>query len=330
MPLRVIFCGTPAFGLPSLKTLLADPEFRVEGVITQPDRPRGRGQNPALSPIKSAALAAAVQIYQPEKIKSPEAADFLRRIAPDAIVIIAYGQIIPRALLEIPRLGWINLHGSLLPRYRGAAPIQRAILDGDNRTGLTTMKIDAGLDTGPILEQLEMQIGADETAPQLMARMGDAGAPLLIRTLRGLDSGNVRPIPQDNALATFAPPLKKEEGLIDWATPASEIYNRIRAFDPWPGTYTHFRGRSCHIWGRPAESVASNVRTASDVNSERPATSSAPEPGTIVENRGGIRVACGEETWLRIEYVQPEGRKRMAAREFANGARICSAERFAS
>jgi len=333
VPLRIIFCGTPAFGLPSLKILLADPEFRVEAVITQPDRPRGREQNLAPSPIKNGALAAAVQIYQPEKIKSPEAADFLRRIAPDAIVIIAYGQIIPRGLLEIPRLGWINLHGSLLPRYRGAAPIQRSILNGDNRTGLTTMKIDAGLDTGPILEQLEMQIGADETAPQLMARMADAGAPLLIRTLRGLDSGNVQPIPQDNSLATFAPPLKKEKGLIDWATPASEIYNRIRAFDPWPGTYTHFRGRLCHIWGRPAqhaESTASVEGAANAAHSGSPAISIAPEPGTIAENRGDIRVACGEGTWLRIEYLQPEGRKRMAAREFANGARISSAERFAS
>ena len=327
MPLRIVFCGTPAFGLASLQKLFCEPEFRVQAVITQPDRPRGRGQNPAPSPIKSAALAATVQIYQPEKIKSPDAADFLRRIAPDAIVIIAYGQIIPRGLLEIPRLGWINLHGSLLPRYRGAAPIQRAILNGDNLTGLTTMKIDAGLDTGPILEQLEIQIGADETAPELMARMGDAGAPLLIRTLRKLESGEIQPAPQDNALATFAPPLKKEEGLLDWSRPAIEIYNRIRAFDPWPGTYTHFRERLCHIWGRPAEG---QDNAASAAGGECSAAPNAPEPGAIFANRGDIRVACGEGTWLRVEYVQPEGRKRVAAREFANGARISSGERFAS
>lgn len=313
MPLRIVFCGTPAFGLPSLKKLLAAPEFSVEAVITQPDRPRGRGQNPAHSPIKNAALEAGLQIYQPGKIKSADAAEFLKRIVPDAVVIIAYGQIIPRGLLEIPKLGWINLHGSLLPRYRGAAPIQRAILNGDTRTGLTTMRIDAGLDTGPILEQLEIEIAADETAPELMARMGDIGAPLLIHTLQQLSAGGLTPKAQDNALATFAPPLRKEEGLIDWNRPAREIYNRIRAFQPWPGTYTHFRGRLCHLWGRPAESSAHTGEH---------------EPGSIVEARGEMRVACGEGTWLRVEYIQSEGRKRMSTGEFANGARISSGERF--
>lgn len=313
MPLRIVFCGTPAFGLPSLKKLLAAPEFSVEAVITQPDRPRGRGQNPAHSPIKDAALEAGLQIYQPEKIKSADAAEFLKRIAPDAVVIIAYGQIIPRGLLEIPKHGWINLHGSLLPRYRGAAPIQRAILNGDTRTGLTTMRIDAGLDTGPILKQLEMEIGADEAAPELMERMGDAGAPLLVHTLQQLSAGELTPRSQDNALATFAVPLKKEEGLIDWSLSAREVYNRIRAFQPWPGTYTHFRGRSCHLWGRPAEG---------------PARVGAYEPGSIVEARGEMHVACGAGTWLRVEYIQPEGRKRMSAGEFANGARISSGERF--
>ncbi|MGH9731869.1 MAG: methionyl-tRNA formyltransferase, partial [Candidatus Acidiferrales bacterium] len=269
--------------------------------------------NPAHSPIKDAALEAKLQIYQPEKIKSADASEFLKRIAPDAVVIIAYGQISPRVLLEIPRLGWINLHGSLLPRYRGAAPIQRAILNGDARTGLTTMRIDAGLDTGPILEQLEMEIAPDETAPELMARMGDLGAPLLIHTLQQLSAGKLTPKPQDNALATFAPPLKKEEGMIDWSRPAREICNRIRAFQPWPGTYTHLRGRLCHLWGRPTESSANT---------------SAHEPGSIVQTRGEMHVACGEATWLRAEYIQPEGRKRMSAREFANGARISSGERF--
>ncbi|HEV2314696.1 MAG TPA: methionyl-tRNA formyltransferase [Candidatus Acidoferrales bacterium] len=313
MPLRIVFCGTPAFGLPSLKKLLAAPEFSVEAVITQPDRPRGRGHNPAHSPIKDAGLEAELPIYQPEKIKSTDAAEILKRIAPDAVVIIAYGQIIPGGLLEIPKLGWINLHGSLLPRYRGAAPIQRAILNGDARTGLTTMCIDAGLDTGPILEQLEMDIVPDETAPELMARMGDAGAPLLIHTLQQLSAGGLTPKPQNNALATFAPPLKKEEGLIDWKRSAREIYNRIRAFQPWPGTYTRFRGRLCHLWGRPAKS---------------PAGVGAHEPGSIVEVRGELHAACGEGTWLRVEHIQPEGRKRMSAGEFANGARISSGERF--
>lgn len=315
MPLRIVFCGTPAFGLPSLKKLLADPGCSVEAVITQPDRPRGRGRNPARSPIKDAALDAGLQIYQPERIKSEDAMQFLKGIAPDAVIIIAYGQIIPRDLLEIPRLGWINLHGSLLPQYRGAAPIQRAILNGNTRTGLTTMRIDAGLDTGPILEQLEVEIRTDETAPELMARMGDSGAPLLLNTLRKFETGEIKPRDQDNARATFAPPLKKEEGLIDWNRRAGEIYNHIRAFQPWPGTFSHFRGRLCQLWGRAMEN---------------PSDYPAHDPGLIVERSGEMLVACGEGTWLRVEYVQAEGRKRMSAREFANGARISSGEKFTS
>ena len=216
-------------------------------------------------------------------------------------------------LLQIPRLGWINLHGSLLPGYRGAAPVQRAILQGETRTGLTTMQIDSGLDTGPILLQREMQIGADETAPELMARMAEAGAPLVIETLRSFDRGAIAPKPQENALATYAPPLTKQEGQIDWKQPAPIIYNQIRALQPWPGTYTRFRGRLCHIWGKQVENDA---------------TMSASEPGVIVSSQSEIIVACGGETWLNVVYVQPEGRKRMTAREFANGARLGSKERF--
>ncbi|MFZ0211574.1 MAG: methionyl-tRNA formyltransferase [Candidatus Acidiferrales bacterium] len=313
MPLRIVFCGTPAFGLPALRQLIAEADFSVEAVITQPDRPRGRGQKAASSPIKDAALEAGIGVFQPEKIRSDAAREFLKSIAPDCVVIIAYGQIIPRELLQIPRLGWINLHGSLLPGYRGAAPVQRAILQGETRTGLTTMQIDSGLDTGPILLQREMQIGADETAPELMARMAEAGAPLVIETLRSFDRGAIAPKPQENALATYAPPLTKQEGQIDWKQPAPIIYNQIRALQPWPGTYTRFRGRLCHIWGKQVENDA---------------TMSASEPGVIVSSQSEIIVACGGETWLNVVYVQPEGRKRMTAREFANGARLGSKERF--
>lgn len=315
MPLRIIFCGTPAFGLPTLTRLHADADFVIDGVITQPDRPRGRGQKTASSRIKEAALKAGIQVHQPEKIKSEAAREILKRMAPDAVVIIAYGQIIPRDLLEIPKLGWINLHASLLPRYRGAAPIQRAILHGDTRTGITTMRIDSGLDTGPILAQLEMEIGRDETAPELMARMSEAGAPLVADTLRKLARGEIEPRPQNNAAATLAPPLRKDEGQIDWSQPAPEIYNRIRALQPWPGTYTQFRERLCHIWGTPTENLSA-AKTG--------------EPGTITESHGQILVACGERTWLQLEHVQPEGRKRMSAREFANGARLLSGDKFYS
>ncbi|HEV2306747.1 MAG TPA: methionyl-tRNA formyltransferase [Candidatus Acidoferrales bacterium] len=313
MPLRIVFCGTPAFGLPTLEALLQNPRFSVEAVVTQPDRPRGRGQQRAESPIKEAAVKADITVHQPEKIRAGATAEWLRQIAPDAVVIIAYGQIVSRELLEIPRLGWINLHGSLLPKYRGAAPVQRAVLAGEQKTGLTTMRIDAGLDTGPILEQREMEIRSDETAAELMARMSEIGAPMMVETLTRFERGEIALTPQDNSQASYAPPVKKEEGLIDWELPASQIYNRIRAFDPWPGTYTRFRGRLCHIWGRLAQ------------NSALPAKG---ECGTIRQQGQSVLVACGQNTWLELESVRPEGRKRVTPMEFANGARLASDERF--
>ncbi len=185
-------------------------------------------------------------------MRSAEALDFFATIAPDCVVIIAYGQIVPQRLIDIPRLGWINLHGSLLPKYRGAAPMQWAIANGEERTGLTTMKIDAGLDTGPALLQYETPIGADETAPDLSTRLAAAGAPLVAETLLQLDRGEIAPQPQDNSQATLAPPLKKEDGRIDWSFSAQKINDRIRGFDPWPGAFTSFRGKTCHVWGRPA------------------------------------------------------------------------------
>jgi methionyl-tRNA formyltransferase len=313
--LRIVFCGTPAFALPTLKRLLAEPDFSVEAVVTQPDRPRGRGHRTASSPIKDAALDAGIHVYQPEKIRSDSTREFLKRIAPDAVVIIAYGQIIPKDLLDIPRLGWINLHASLLPKYRGAAPIQRAILNGETRTGLTTMQIDAGLDSGPILEQIELEIGADETATELSTRLAEAGAPLLIETLRKLDRGEIAPAPQDNGCATLAPPLKKVEGLIDWLKPATKIYDQIRALDTWPGAYSRFREKTCHIWGQPAEN---------------PHAPPEKEPGMIFADRSSVFVCCGGGTWLRVSHVQPEGRKRLTAREFVNGARLGPREQFTS
>ncbi len=203
--MRIVFCGTPEFAVPSLRRLLREPGITVEAVITQPDRPRGRGRKLGASPVKEAALEAGLHVYQPEKIKSESTADFFLRAAPDAVVVIAYGHIIPASLLGQPRLGWINLHASLLPKYRGAAPINWAILNGETSTGITTMQITAGLDTGPILQQIEMRIGADETAPELAARMAEAGGPLVIETLKKLDRGEIRPLPQDDRLATRAP-----------------------------------------------------------------------------------------------------------------------------
>jgi methionyl-tRNA formyltransferase len=311
VPLRIVFCGTPAFAVPSLRHLIAQPDFRVEAVVTQPDRPRGRGQETACSPVKDAAVAAGVPVYQPEKIKSDDAYDSFKRLAPDVVVIIAYGQIISPRLIAIPRLGWVNLHASLLPKYRGAAPINWAIVNGEARTGITTMEIDAGLDTGPMLLKHETMIGPDETAPELAARLAEAGAPLVAQTLRGLDCGKITPSPQDSSQATFAPPLKKQDGCIDWSLDARKIYNRIRGFEPWPGAFTLFRGKNCHVWGIPAaQSVESSL------------------PGSIHAVAGRILVACGEGTALRLDFVQLEGRKRVAAHEFANGARLAPGDRF--
>jgi methionyl-tRNA formyltransferase len=312
VPLRIVFCGTPEFAVPSLRHLLAQSDFQIVGVVTQPDRPRGRALAVSGSPVKEAAVAAGVPVYQPEKIKSDEAFEYFKQAAPDAVVIIAYGQIIPQRLIEIPRLGWINLHGSLLPKYRGAAPIHRAIMNGENRTGLTTMNIDAGLDTGPMLLRFETEIGPDETAPELYARLSEAGAPLVADTLRGLDSGTITPKAQDNSQASFAPPLKKEEGRIDWSLSAQQIYNRIRGLQPWPGAFSSFRGKNCAIWGRPVY----------------PSAEVGFSPGQILKANGNVVVACGDGTSLLLEFLQLEGRKRVTALEFANGARLNPGDRF--
>lgn len=324
MRLRIIFCGTPDFALPSLRHLLAQSDFQITGVVTQPDRPRGRGHATSSSSVKEAAVSAGVPVYQPEKIRSDEALQYFHRTAPDAVVIIAYGQIIPQRLIEIPRLGWINLHGSLLPKYRGAAPIHRAIINGETRTGLTTMRIDAGLDTGPTLLKFETDVGLDETAPQLYARLSEAGAPLVAETLRALERGTIAPAPQDNSRATFAPPLEKEEGRIDWRLPAQQIYNRIRGLQPWPGAFTSFRGKNCAIWGRPI------LKASMGTSFEASPAGATRAPGEILAGSGKVLVACGDGTVLQLEFVQLEGRKRITALEFANGARLRPVDQFGS
>jgi methionyl-tRNA formyltransferase len=311
--MHIVFCGTPEFAVPSLRALLANSQFIVEAVVTQPDRPRGRGQKLSPSPVKEVASEAGVRIYQPESMKSEEAWNFLVEVRPDAAVIIAYGQIIPRRLLEIPRLGWMNLHASLLPKYRGAAPIAWAIINGETKTGLTTMQLDPGLDTGPILMQRELEIGAGETTPELAKRMSELGAPLMIETLLKLNCGDIMPAAQNSAQASYAPILTKEHGRIDWSQTAAEIYNRIRGLAPWPGAYTTFRGRLCHVWGKPCDAVAA---------------SEPHETGTLIIADAAVHVICGKGTRLQLESTQIEGRKRVSAREFVNGARLTGSERF--
>jgi len=317
--MSLVFCGTPQFAVPALKHLLAQPDFELLAVIAQPDRPRGRGQELSFPPVKEVALAAKIPVQQPEKIRAPEVQTLLEELAPDFVVIIAYGQIIPARLLSIPKYGWINLHASLLPKYRGAAPINWAIANGETRTGLTTMRIDAGMDTGEMLLQRELEIGSSETAPELAARMSEMGAPLMEETLRGLAAGSIIPRPQNQAEATLAPILKKEDGRIDWNQPAQEIYNRMRGFAPWPGAYTTFRGQTCHVSGMPV--------TRAEFTKQFPGAANAV-PGTLLSNKNVLFVYCGNQTSLRVESAKLEGRKQVSATEFAIGARLKPGERF--
>jgi methionyl-tRNA formyltransferase len=309
--MRLLFCGTPSFAVPTLKHLFAQSDFQIAAVITQPDRPRGRGHDVSFSPVKEVALAANIPVFQPEKIRTLESEHFLREADPDAIVIIAYGQIIPERLLNIPRLGWINLHASLLPKYRGAAPIQWAIANGESATGITTMRIDAGMDTGDILLQRETPIGPTETTPQLAERLSELGAPLMTETLRGLRDNTLKLEPQDHSAATVAPLLKKESGQINWQQPAQVIYNRMRGFTPWPGAYTHFRATTCHLLGQPASD-----------------SFSAGAPGQILYDGKELLVACGQQSFLYVSHVKPEGRKQVSAVDFANGVHLRSGEYF--
>jgi methionyl-tRNA formyltransferase len=317
--MRLVFCGTPQFAVPTLGHLLGQSDFEIAAVITQPDRPRGRGQEVSFPPVKQTALAAGIAVHQPEKIRAPEAQDLFERLAPDVVVIIAYGQIIPARLLPIPQLGWINLHASLLPKYRGAAPISWAIVNGETRTGVTTMRIDAGMDTGEILLQEEMGIGPSETAPELATRMSELGAPLMAETLRGLAAGAIVPRPQSGEQASVAPLLKKEDGRIDWRRPAQEIFNRMRGLAPWPGAYTTFRGQTCHIWGEPASA------DLSELNAQQSKTG---VPGSLLVQRDRTTVCCGDTTYLRLLGVKLQGRKQVSAAEFAHGAHLHSGEHF--
>ena len=305
--MRLVFLGTPEFAVPTLTAVVAAGHQVLE-VVTQPDRPAGRGQQLAASPVKQAALRLGLPVWQPERIKHPEVVSRLAALQPTAMVVVGYGQIIPQAVIDIPPLGIINVHASLLPRYRGAAPIQWAIARGETRTGVTTMRIDAGLDTGDILLQREADIGAEETALELAPRLASIGAALLVETLAGLEAGAIVPVPQDSSQATHAPLLKKEDGLIDWTRPAPEIHNRVRGLLPWPGCYIGFRGQLLRIWRA------------------LPGDDAAGAPGTLRTAKGRLWVVCGEGSSLELLEVQLEGRKQMPAAAFLSGQRLSQNE----
>lgn len=309
--MRLVFCGTPEFAVPSLAHLLRA-GYEVPLVVTQPDRPKGRGGVPSAPPLKVAAEKLGVRVQQPEQIKNN--AEFraeLEKLGPRAIIVVGYGHIIPAWMIALPPLGNLNLHASLLPKYRGAAPIQWAIANGEVVTGVTTMRIDAGLDTGDILLQAAVPIRASDTALTLGPRLAELGAALLIETLQRLDAGTLAPTPQDGAQATLAPILKKEDGLIDWRRPALDTWNRLRGFQPWPGAYTSFRGKGLQITDARPEHESSSL-----------------QPGELSATRGKLLAGCGAASALELLELQPEAKKRMSATDFVNGYQPQTGERL--
>jgi methionyl-tRNA formyltransferase len=304
---RLVFCGTPRFAVPTLEALIAA-GHEIALVVTQPDRPVGRTQQLSAPPVKQLALAAGLPLTQPDKIRNN--ADFrsqLEAIAPDAIIVVAYGRIIPPWMLALPRLGCINLHASLLPRYRGAAPIQWAVAMGENVTGNTTMLLEEGLDTGPILLQQELAIGPDKTAADLFDELALNGAPLVVQTLAGLHSGAVVPKPQDHAHATLAPILKREDGRMDFtARTAAELKNRWRGFQPWPGAFTSFQGKNLIV----------HRMEIADPSLAPPAPVG---PGRAVVSNDRLVVACAQSSWLELLEVQLEGKTRIPVPQFLRG-----------
>ncbi len=313
--MKIVFTGSPLFALPTLERL-AGAGHDIRAVITQPDRPTGRRHQLEAPPVKEAARKLGLAVFQPEKIKGEDSRAFFEDIQPEAVVVVGYGQILPPWLLELPRFGCINLHASLLPAYRGAAPIQWAVVRGETKTGVTTMQMDPGLDTGPVLLQWETEIGAEETSVSLGKRLSLAGADLMIETLKGLENGALVARPQDNSLASRAPLLKKDDGRIDWNLSAQGIFNRVRGLLPWPGAHTAFRGKKLQVWRarpNPAES-----------------RDSAASCGQLVIEQDHVSVACGGGTSLELLELQMEGKRRVGAADFIHGVRPQAGEHLSS
>jgi methionyl-tRNA formyltransferase len=307
----LVFCGTPLFAVPTLEKLVAA-GFRVRLVVTQPDRPSGRGMESAATPVKRSALALSLPVIQPEKIKNNE--EFrrqLEQIAPEAIIVVGYGRIIPQWMIDLPPLGNINLHASLLPKYRGAAPIQWAIAIGESVTGVSTMRIDAGLDTGDILQQAEERIAPEDTASTIAPRLAQTGAELIITTLAALKNGTITPRKQDDTQATLAPILRREDGLMDFSRTATDAWNRLRGFQPWPGAFTRFRGKALQV--HAATPAAETCAVA---------------PGHLAVENERLLLGFSHGSALEVQELQMEGKKRMSARDFVNGYRPKAEEKL--
>ncbi|MEN8190196.1 MAG: methionyl-tRNA formyltransferase [Thermodesulfobacteriota bacterium] len=309
---RIIFMGTPDFGVPALKGLIDGPDS-VVAVVTQPDRPKGRGKKLTPPPVKLVAEQASIPVLQPTKIRTEEFADELRGFEPDLIVVAAYGRILPKSILELPPLGCINIHGSLLPRHRGAAPIQWALIRGDDRAGITIMQMDEGMDTGDMLMPAGVHVAPDETAGSLFTKLSELGGRTLAEALDLLRKGELAPLQQDHSLATEAPPLRKEDGLIDWSKPARELHCLIRGLDPWPTAYSFLEGRRFRFFSPEV------VHKTTD-----------KEPGTLLRaDREGLLIATGEQALL-VSEIQPEGKKRMTVEACLCGRQIAPGSRFTS
>ena len=312
----LVFCGTPRLAVPTLEKLV-EAGHSVPLVVTQPDRPRGRGMEVAVSPVKDAATRLGITVVQPAAIKNnAEFRDQLAAIAPDAIIVVGYGRIIPQWMIDLPRLGNLNLHASLLPKYRGAAPIQWAIANGESVTGVTTMRIDAGLDTGDILMQREIPIGLEDTAETLGPKLASIGADLMVETLRGLETGEVRPTPQDHAQATIAPILRKEDGRMDFSRSAEDLFNRLRGFQPWPGAFTTFRSKTLRVH-RAQPWLHAVTLTPGEVEVEGTRLFVGCDEGDS-KGRGKDK---NTDRALELIEIQVEGKRRMTAQEFINGYR---------
>ncbi|SDZ74822.1 methionyl-tRNA formyltransferase [Desulfuromusa kysingii] len=298
--LRTVFMGTPEFALGALEGLLAS-GVNLVGVYTQPDRPKGRGKKLAASPVKQLAMKHEIPVFQPQKLRDPVAVEALRQLQPDLIIVVAYGQILPQVILEMPSYHCINIHASLLPKYRGAAPINKAIIDGETETGVTTMLMDVGLDTGDMLIKRSLKIGENETSGQLHDRLALLGREVLEETLQQLCAGTLVRTKQDDELSCYAPMMKKEDGLIDWQKSATDIHNQVRGLDPWPGAYTYLDDEVLKI--ATTTVVADN----------------SGEPGTILSaDKTGVCVACGEGA-LNVGELQLPGKKRLSAMNFLSG-----------
>jgi methionyl-tRNA formyltransferase len=311
--LRVVYFGTPSFAVPPLESLLAS-AHTVAGVVTQPDRPRGRGQRVSGMPVKHLALDRGLPVLQPERLRDEAFLEAVRALGADLGVVAAYGKILPDAILAIPRLGLINVHASLLPKYRGAAPIHRAIIAGERETGVTIMRIVRELDAGPVFDSCAQHIGGDETSTEVEARLARLGADLLMKTMGLIATGTARETPQDSALATYAPRLTKEDGAMDWTRPAPALHDLVRGLHPWPHAFT-CAGQARYLIHR-TEVV-------------RQAGSGGYTPGSVIEATADtLLVAAGSGTVLRIVEIQPEGRRVMRARDFLAGHRLGPGARF--